>query len=424
MKKKLLIMLFTVAYTSVLAQSDILKKANDLLASDSAQTALNMLEPISQFDYNQLPEVHSLIGKGLLKLKKDSSAILSFKKCLQISKSINDIEYEIESLYWLTRLSAISGKFKQAVVYGEEGSLLARLYQKDVMEFRINNFLSWAYFMTNKDFNKVLIHEQRQLELVGLVGNESQKAQVYNNLGYDLTIAGNVHLDSTISLMKWANDQYGKMENNNGRWYTLMNLTWQYRLKGDYQQAVEYGKLSLNQAQVDEDRHAIIEASFQLGESLMALEQLEKAKEFYDIGYEQSVLQKDRDKYVFDVYYANYLFTIGEQDKAINLLESAVEFLTTSEVFYEMHGRAILSLLYIEEGKIEQAKAQLNIIEEPRHNYIATETKCIAAIAMARLVDQKDESLALLNNWRTRANEIGALQIVGWLDQELKTNSQ
>ncbi|MEP2771639.1 MAG: tetratricopeptide repeat protein [Fulvivirga sp.] len=424
MKKILISILFTLICFTGFAQGDKLEKAKLLLDVDSAQSALAVLEPTSQFDIGQQPEALSLIGKAYLKSKNDSSAMLAFQKCLEISKSINDIEYEIESLYWLTRLSAITGKFERAVTFGEDGSLLARLHQNNVMEFRINNFLSWAYFMTNKDFDKVLIHEQRQLELVSKVGNDMQKAQVYNNLGYDLTIAGIVHLDSTISLMTWANDQYGKTENNKGRWYTLMNLTWQHRLKGDHQQAIEFGKLSLKQAQKEEDRHAIIEASFQLGESLMALGQLEEAKKFYDIGYKQSIIQEDRDKYVFDVYYANYLFKLGELDKAIVLLEETVEFLTTSEVFYEMHGRALLSLLYVKAGKPTLAQAQLDIIESPRHNYIAMETKCIAAIAAARLAGYSDKTKALLANWKKRAQEIGASQIADWLDQELKTNSQ
>lgn len=424
MKKILIPILFTLVYYTGFAQGDKLEKAKHLLDVDSAQSALAVLEPTSQFDIGQQPEALSLIGKAHVKLKNDSLATLSYKQALSSSRDLHDIEHRIESLYWLTRLSAISGKFDQAIIYGEEGTVLARLHQNNSMEFRINNFLSWAYFMTNKDFLKVLIHEARQAHLVNAVGNDMQKAMVYNNLGYDLTISGTVHLDSAINLMNWANSQYGKVENNEGRWYTLMNLTWQHRLKGEYVNSITFGKLSLAQAQKDQDRHAIIEASFQLGESLMALGQLEEAKKFYDIGYKQSIIKEDRDKYVFDVYYANYLYKLGELDKAIVLLEKAVEFLTTSEVFYEMHGRALLSLLYVEAGKPTLAQAQLEIIESPRHNYIAMETKCIAAIAAARLAGYSDKTKALLANWKKRAKEIGATQIVDWLDEELKANSQ
>jgi catechol-2,3-dioxygenase len=83
-----------------------------------------------------------------------------------------------------------------------------------------------------------------------------------------------------------------------------MNLSWQYRLMNDLNTSEKYGRMAVEQAQADNDRHAIIEANTNLGETLLAQNKIEEAEVFYTSGLELSKQKNDRDKFVFEVYYS------------------------------------------------------------------------------------------------------------------------
>lgn len=307
--------------TTFLSAQNAIQKAARLLNEDSLTAVIEEIGPLDSINVDQRSLAFKILGSAYFKLRDNEKAIAAYKQLLEHSQQYYKPQDEIEAIYWLTRLNAISANFDQAIAFGQKGAKMAQLLGARTWEFRINNFLSWAYFEQQVDFDEVLIHEKRQAELVDQIGNEMQKAQVYNNLGYDLTVAGIVPVDSAITLMTYANNTYAKNEDNKGRWYTLMNLTWQHRIKGEYEKAINYGLLSLGQAQTDNDRHAIVEASFQLGESLMAEGQVKEAAKIYEIGLAESELTVDRDKYVFDVYYAKYLWETDKRKEAIESLK-------------------------------------------------------------------------------------------------------
>lgn len=360
-------------------------------------------------------------GLALLALREYDEAEAAFQEALQRSSALYDRSEEMLAYYGVGRLKAFQGKFQEAVVPGNRARGLAVELGDVDNEFKINNLLSWTYFETQVDFNQVLEHEARQAELVRN-RSELDRAHIYNNLGYDLTVAGAAPLDSAIKLMKFANSVYAEVEANEGRWYTLMNLTWQHRLSGDLAASKEFGEKSLRQAIEESSRHAVVEASFQLGETLLALGDIEGASTAFETGLKWRGLSKDRDRYVFDVYYGNFLWVTNKRKEAISVLEDAVNFLVTSEVFYEMHGRALLANHYMAMGQINQVKTHLDKIEQPRHNYIAMESKCLAGMARAELFARQQQPLyakRLLENWKKHAQHIGALSLFKDLNQRL-----
>jgi catechol-2,3-dioxygenase len=72
----------------------------------------------------------------------------------------------------------------------------------------------------------------------------------------------------------------------------------------DLNTSEKYGRMAVEQAQADNDRHAIIEANTNLGETLLAQNKIEEAEVFYTSGLELSKQKNDRDKFVFEVYYS------------------------------------------------------------------------------------------------------------------------
>lgn len=399
-----------------------LDSALALINQQNATQALEMLNPLTKLE---LPPIRlkalRLAAQAHMAIKNNETARKMLEEALQLSQTIYDRTEQAHCLYLLGRMEALAGNFEPAREKARQASYIARSIPDPGLEFRINNLLSWAFFSTNADFNRVLEHEARQLALVQ--GRSDQdKAFVYNNLGYDLTVAGTVPLDSTIHLMTFANNTYAELEQTQGRWYTLMNLTWQHRLKNDLETSKSYGEKCYAQALHEEDRHAVVEAAFQLGETLMAMGRVAEAKPYYETGLKWRGDQEDRDSYVFDVYYARYLWETGQRAAAIERLEKAIDFLESSEVFYEMHGRALLAGYYLTTGKGSAAEAQLSAIEQPRHNYIAMETRCLAALTRAKVLSQqgrKPEARALMESWLTHAGQIGADQLVQMIREGL-----
>jgi tetratricopeptide (TPR) repeat protein len=338
------------------------------------------------------------------------SAINSAKKALEIFTEISDTTGIVESNYLISRASALLGDFDNAVLYGEKGSHLCKIIENYPLEYKINNTLSWAYFTQGRSFDENLEHNKRQLFVVEQIQDDNAKAMVHNNYGYDATVSGKVPLNEAIGYMKFANSHYVKTEKNNGRWNTLMNLTWQYRLINNLSKSEEYGRLAVEQAEADNDRHAIIEVNTNLGETLLAQNKIEEARPLYERGLEISKQKDDRDKYVFDVYYSRYLWETGKKDEAISLLKNAVGFLESSEIFYEMQARAFLADYYFSIGNIEGAEKQVKKFKNPRARYFSQEAKAIASSVEAQIVSAKDKerAIGILNNQLRELDKSGA----------------
>ncbi len=399
-------------------RSQALRKANQL------EQAMDVLESITVAATNPYLLIEKTFEMGEVHLARQDrdQAFDFFSQAQDLSAEINHNKVRAASLYLMSRIRAIQGKFDEALKLAERGSSLARMLGNRWFEYKNNNIISWSYFSLGTQFSTILKHEHRQAELVSFLNDETAKADAYNNLGYDGTIAGITHLDSLTKMMHIANDTYARQAANEGRWYTLMNLNWLYRLKAEYALSEEQAKKSLAQARAEMDRHAIIEAAFQYGETLLALERVAEAGPYYDEGLKQRGSEEDRDAYVFDVYYANYLWVAGKGTEAIQRLESAIKFLSTSEVFFEMHGRALLASFYFETGEIAKAKEQVRVFETPRSDYIAFETRCIVAKTQSRILSsegQNEKAISLLQNYKVQAKRIGAEQLVQMLGQTI-----
>lgn len=350
-------------------------------------------------------------------------AITSSKEALEIYKRTKDSLGMAESYYLMARASALSGDFENAIEFGESGSSLCRKIKNFALEYKTNNTLSWAYFELGKSFNETLAHQKRQLFLVERLNDNGAKAMVYNNYGYDATVSGTIPLSEAIEYSQFANDYYANTENHSGRWYTLMNLTWQHRLINNLPKSEEYGRLAVKQAISDNDRHAIIEANTSLGETLLLQNKIEEARPLYEAGLEVSLQNDDRDKYVFDVYYSRYLWKTGQKEEAIISLKKAIDFLEESEIFYEMLGRAFLADYLFVEGDIEGAKEQIDRFENPRANYFSQESKIIVGSVKAQIMAMKDRetALKLIDDLLNATNKSGA-EILNIKLEELKNS--
>ena len=369
-------------------------------------------------DQHRSADVIKESAYSFMEKEKYDSALIEARKSKKLDSISGNKTGEAESLYILSRASAMSGAFEAAREYAEEGARLSRDMGNDSLEYRLNNMISWSFFVLGVDIHKILKHEERQLQLVDQLDDENAKANTYNNYGYDATVAGTIELDKAIEYAQFANDYYARTEAHQGRWYTLMNLTWQYRLKNDLDKSEEYGLLSAKQALTDEDRHAIVEANSQLAETYLAKGAIEKAEPYYKDGLKWRADINDRDGYVFDVYYARYLWETDQRMEAIEMLLQAVEFLEQSEVFYEMHGRALLAEYCEKEGNLDMAREQIEIIEKPRNNFISFETRCMAALVKKKIAsdDEKDAAEANIQDHLIQAHEIGATYLIALLE--------
>ena len=386
--------------------------AKQLYLNLPANCILICLLLLTSFCADQKKSAQDLRNKAqtLMEEEKYDSALIEAHRSKKLDSILGDHSGEAQSLFILSRASAFQGDFNAAKEYAEEGAIICKSSGDTEMEYRLNNMLSWSYFELGVDINKILKHEERQLWIVDQLDDENAKANTYNNYGYDATVAGTIPLDKAIDYARFANDYYARTEANQGRWYSLMNLNWQYRLKNDLDKSEEYGLLSAKQAMADEDRHAIVEANTQLAETYLAKKEIEKAVPYYEEGLKWRGDTNDRDGYVFDVYYSRYLWETGQRDKAIVMLEQAVDYLQHSEVFYEMHGRALLADYYQKAGNSELAKNQISIIENPRSNFISLEARCLAAVVKRRLAnDQEDPNTQLgIEELLNQAGRIGA----------------
>lgn len=338
--------------------------------------------------------------------KKDFSLVLKLAgEWFETVKKGKDTVAMAQSLYFLSRASALLGDFESAIDYGEMSSHITRELEACLMEYKASSILSWAYFMTQSPIERILAHQERQVFLVDRIDDRKAKALVYNNYGYDVTVSGTLPINDAITYMRFANDYYASEEGHKGRWYTLMNLTWQYRLRADYSNSEKYGYLSIEQARKEQDRHAIIEAFTNLGETLLAQNKLMEADTIYREAFEWGTKEVDRDKYVFDVYYSHYLWYKGEIDKAITLADKAISFLETSEVFYEMLGRSLLAKYYYTIGEYDKGMDQITVIENPRSDYISFETRFIAALIKNNIMIKRTATKQITEAYKDMINK-------------------
>jgi|GEM_PF-195405 len=341
------------------------------------------------------------------------SALNFAKDALKNYTSIQDTLGIIESNYLIARASALSGDFNNAVLYGKKGSHLCEIIKNYPLEYKLNNVLSWSYSELGKGFDETFDHQKRQLYVVEQLKDADAKAMVYNNYGYDATVLGSIPLSKAIEYTKIANQHYAKKEKNNGLWYTLMNLSWQYRLMNDLNTSEKYGRMAVEQAQADNDRHAIIEANTNLGETLLAQNKIEEAEVFYTSGLELSKQKNDRDKFVFEVYYSRFLWEIGEYDAAISSLKASVDFLKTNEIFYEMLARAFLAEFYYDTGNTIEAQKQIDAFKNPRATYFSQEADVLASLVEAKINanTNKEMALNLLDEKAKNIDQSGAIYL-------------
>ncbi len=373
-------------------------------------------------------------GSSSDSLKKEVEILLA-QRNFMAAKKLAGIAYQssvdktnfpeiAQCLYLLTRVHALSGDFKQAIEYGEKGSAVSEILNRDTLEYNINNLLSWAYFEVGKPLDFRLNHQKKQMNRVTKLAYPAATALVENNYSYDLTVSGTIHLDSAIELMINANDFYAREENHKGRWYTLMNLCWQYRLRNELDSSKHYGKLSAEQAVIIDDRHAMIESFAHLGETLLAKNDLEQVVNYYNKALKRAEEKEDRDRYVFHVYYARFLWLTGADSDAINLLKDAITFLEQDEIFYEMMGRALLANIYQKQNQYDLALEQVRKIEHPRSDYISFETKFRAALVKAEILrawKKYQQAANHIKPFLSKAEEIGAAYLVK-LAQKNPTN--
>jgi tetratricopeptide (TPR) repeat protein len=197
-----------------------------------------------------------------------------------------------------------------------------------------------------------------------------------------------------------------------------MNLTWQYRLINQLDSSEYFGRLGVERAKKDADRHAIVEICTNLGETLMARDKLDEAKSFYETGLEWSTKEDDRDKYVFDVYHARFLWNSGNKESAIENLKQAIEFLINDEVFYEMLARAYLADYAFNAGKIQLAEDQIRFFKNPRANYFSQEARIIAGMVEVNILAVNDRIKAegLLKQLFEQVDLSGAEYLKGQLN--------
>lgn len=345
---------------------------------------------------NSQSNIQEALENGFQAIENEeySKAISIGREAISLSQRINDTTSIIESNYIVARSHALSGAFDSAVSYAEDGSQLCQLVKEFDWEYKLNNILSWSYFSLGKSFDETRDHQQRQLFVVEQLDDDLAKALVYNNYGYDGTVSGVIPLDEAISYTKIANDIYAKAEGTRGRWYTLMNLTWQHRLINDLEKSKYYGELAVVQAEKDSDRHAIIEANTNLGQTLMVLSEVGEVSNLFERGLEQAGVIEDRDKFVFDVYYSKYLWEMGRTNEALTRIKGAIAVLKNGEIFYEMLARSYLIGFAFEQGDVDEVNRQLEVFDNPRASYYSQESKVLVGIIAAKVLATTDKDKA------------------------------
>lgn len=258
-------------------------------------------------------------------------------------------------------------------------------------EYKALNLKIALQYIQNKYTPQVLQKEQ-QLEAIALkLGDEERIAAVSNNLGYDLLVAGKAPVKDIIPRLERANSYYASEEKNDGRWYTLMNLTWAHRLAGDLPLSRSYGLKSVYAAESIEDRHAIIETCINLAETLMLEGKQEQASKYFAQAQALAEQTPDRDKYVFDVYFARYLLANKQAAKAIDLLAAAIPALENVEIFYAAMGQAVLAEARYASGDVAAAETLADAVMQATDKFVSRDTIVAVTLVKAKVLKERGQ---------------------------------
>ncbi|MEM7359678.1 MAG: hypothetical protein AAF431_11320 [Pseudomonadota bacterium] len=260
-------------------------------------------------------------------------------------------------------------------------------------EYKALNLKIALQYIQNKYTPKVLRKEQR-LEAIALhLGDEERIAAVSNNLGYDLLVAGKAPVADIIPRMERANAYYAKKEKGDGRWYTLMNLNWAHRLAGNLPASRDYGLKSVKTAKAIKDRHAIIETCINLAETLMLEGKQEEAGKYFAKAKKYADQQADRDKHVFDVYYARYLLADKQIVGAIELLKAAIPALQDVEIFYAALGQAILAEAMYAADEVAAAEGLADAVMQATDKFVSRDAIVLASLVKAKVLKHRGQDV-------------------------------
>ena len=245
--------------------------------------------------------------------------------------------------------------------------------QNVTAEYDAINLILATRYTQNKYGSDLLEFEYRQETIALKLQDENKLAGVLNNLGYDLLTTGQAPLSEIIPRLERANSIYARLEGHQGRWYTLMNLTWAYRRAGEIERSIQAGEKALAQAKAENDRHAIIETSLNLAETMVSAERLKEADSLVELAGQHTGTAQDRDRYVYDIYAAQH--KLHDENASIDreALEEAIAFMQPLEIFYEMLGRSVLAEALLLAGDEKRARAEAEKIIAARNNFVPRE---------------------------------------------------
>jgi tetratricopeptide (TPR) repeat protein len=241
---------------------------------------------------------------------------------------------------------------------------------------------------------KVIAQHARELN------DPNLKALAYNNLGYLYYLNGITKGDSALMFLKEAHEIYKNLNAPNGQWFTSMNLVMLLKVQGKLADAQMYTRAMMESAEKTNNPHAIIEAIFHRAELNAMLGDSVSAAHDFSRGKITTDQQENRDKYVFDCYYAPYLWQLGHQQEAVSLLQEASTYLSKSEKVYQMAARVSLAYMYSEMNQWADAERELAHVDSLSKQVMSFATiknaQGVSAIILVHKGEIKD-GLALIN---------------------------
>jgi len=281
------------------------------------------------------------------------------------------------------------GEYAKAKAAGQH-LLELSIENKDVdLQYQSLGLLNAVAFTRNEYSDEVLERELLQEKLAFQLNDAARIAGISNNLAYDLMVTGKAPLGEIIERMKLANSYYAKEEKTQGRWYTLMNLTWAYRLAGDSEKSLAYGKLAIAEAEKINDRHAIIETNIVQAENYLLESQEGLAEPLFDAAKTSAGDNVDRDFYVFGVYYAKLLISQGKLDDAQTIANASLAGLTDVEVFYASLAMLRIAEINLLKENFEEAIEHAQKIVDMRGNFVSREAY-VSAVNILRKIYKRN----------------------------------
>jgi tetratricopeptide (TPR) repeat protein len=265
------------------------------------------------------------------------------------------------------------GEYSQAEERAKNLLAMAISEQNLKLEYEALNVLLAVRYTQNNYSPELLDYEYRQAAIAEQLGEAILLAAALNNLGYDLLTTGQAPLGEIIPRLERANQIYADLEQHQGRWYTLMNLTWAYRQAGRLQQSRQAGERAVARAIAIADRHALIETKLNLAETLSLMGDAEQADQLVAEARAAAGNQQDRDRHVFEIYAAQHQLDAGDSALQSNILQRAIDALDSVEIFYAMLGRAVLADLYLKTGNEREAAELARAVIAARDNFVPRE---------------------------------------------------